>query len=177
MGRSEHCQFGEGPAPSCERTRPLISLSAVAFQHHGCVVSGYGPDCSRCTKSGAVVQEKEKQNLSDCTTKKESFFDFQGLFSLWPHQTLGLLSNLKGLEHVVAKRIQPQHAVTLILKPLENTHIRMYVCTDIVFLCKVGQLVPFKLIEKVQKQKCFKWPDGSCLSTLQGCPMAWWKEP
>ena len=29
--RSEHYRFGEGPAPSCERTRPLISLSAMAF--------------------------------------------------------------------------------------------------------------------------------------------------
>lgn len=27
---------------------------------------------------------------------------------------------------MVAKRIQPQHAVTLILKPLENTRTRMY---------------------------------------------------
>lgn len=131
--RSEHCCFGEGPAPSYEWTRPLISLSAVAFQHQGHVVSGYGLDCSRCTKSGAVVQEKEKKNLSNCTTKKESFYDFQGLFSgaskadsmalLWPHQTLGLLSNLKGL---VAKRIRPQHAVTPILKPLENTCTRVY---------------------------------------------------
>ena len=126
MGRSEHCQFGEGSAPSCERARPLIGLSAAAFQHHGCEDMDLTAPGAR--KVGLSSKKRKKKICLIVQQKRKASVTFKGCSpSSPPHQTLGLLSNLKGLEHMVAKQIQPQHAVTLILKPWENTRTRMYI--------------------------------------------------